>query len=59
MAVEFRCADAGLACRRAVRAADEQELLAKLVEHARDAHGVTLNETLVDYARTQVREVRG
>lgn len=53
--LEFRCADVGVACRNVARADSEEELLARVAEHARTAHGVELNATLVDYARSQVR----
>jgi len=59
MALEFRCADAGVACSKATTAGSKEELLAKVSEHARSAHGVELNETLVDYALTRVRGAGG
>lgn len=55
MSLEFRCADVGVACGQATRAESEEELLAAVRRHAREKHGVELNDTLVDYARTQVR----
>lgn len=55
MTLEFRCADVGLACGDAVGAETEEELVERIAAHARDAHGVELNQTLVDYARSQVR----
>lgn len=55
MTLEFRCADVGVACRNVAKADSEEELVAAVAEHARTAHGVELNETLVDYARTKVR----
>lgn len=56
MALEFRCADVGVACRNVARAESEQALVAAVAEHARTKHGVELNDTLVDYARTKVRD---
>lgn len=56
MTLEFRCADAGLACDKKVTAATEEELVAKVAEHARESHDVELNETLIDYAKTVVRK---
>jgi predicted small metal-binding protein len=53
--LEFHCADVGVACRNVARAESEDELLTAVAEHARRAHGVELNETLVDFARTRVR----
>lgn len=55
MALEFRCADAGVACKTATTAETKEELLAKVAEHAQAKHGVALNETLIDYALTRVR----
>lgn len=55
MTLEFRCADVGLACGASIAAESEDELVARIGAHARDEHGVELNETLVDYARSQVR----
>lgn len=56
MSLEFSCADVGLVCGATVTADSEAELVEQVAAHARDAHGVELNDTLVDYARTQVRE---
>lgn len=55
MTLEFRCADVGLACDAGVEAESEDELVERISTHARDAHGVELNETLIDYARSQAR----
>jgi predicted small metal-binding protein len=55
MTLEFRCADVGLACGDRVTAESEDELVGRIAAHARDEHGVELNQTLVDYARSQVR----
>ena len=55
MALEFHCADVGVACSTVTKAGTKEELLAKVSEHARSAHGVELNETLVDFALTRVR----
>jgi predicted small metal-binding protein len=59
MAVEFRCQDVGVACKNVARAETADELVAAVAKHARDAHGVELNQTLIDYAVTKVRPVRG
>ncbi len=53
--LEFHCADVGVQCRRVTRADTEEELVAAVAEHARRRHGVELNDTLVDYARSRVR----
>lgn len=55
----FRCRDAGVAtCNAKVTGETEEEVLAKAVAHAREAHGVDIfrAETLVRYARTAVRD---
>lgn len=54
MALEFHCADVGVACSKVTSADTKQDLLTKVREHARSAHGVELNDTLVDYALTRV-----
>jgi predicted small metal-binding protein len=57
MALEFACRNVGLVdCKGVVHAATEDELLRLVAEHARTVHGVELNQTLVDYARTTVTE---
>ena len=55
MALEFRCADVGVACKAVTTADTKEELLAKVGDHAKKAHGVELTQTLVDYALTTVR----
>lgn len=55
MALEFRCADVGVACSKVSRAESEDELIAAVAAHAKGKHGVELNDTLIDYARTKVR----
>jgi predicted small metal-binding protein len=59
VSVEFRCADVGIACRNVARADTEDDLVAAVADHARTAHGVELNDTLVDYALTKVRADHG
>jgi predicted small metal-binding protein len=56
MPLEFRCQDVGVACRAVTTADSKDDLLAKVAAHARESHGVELNDTLVGYALTQVRE---
>ncbi len=53
--LEFRCQDVGVVCGRKVTADTEEELIGAIAEHAEEKHGVALNETLIDYARTKVR----
>lgn len=55
MPLEFHCSDVGVACSKVTAADTKEELLARVSEHARSAHGVELNDTLVDYALTRVR----
>ncbi len=55
MAVEFRCADVGVACRAKTTASTADELVAKVAAHAQKVHGVELNQTLIAYAVTKVR----
>ncbi len=56
MGLQFRCADVGVACKAVTKAPTKDELLAKVLAHAKAEHGVDLNATLVDYALTTVRE---
>ena len=58
MALEFACTRVGVTDCKSVTTADtKDELLAKVAAHAKEAHGVDLNETLIDYALTTVKEV--
>jgi predicted small metal-binding protein len=57
MSLEFRCRDVGVVCKAKIVGETSEELLTKIAEHADHAHGVPeLTETLVDYAKTVVRE---
>ncbi len=53
-ALEFRCQDVGIACRNVAEAET-----AAVAAHAEAKHGVTLNQTLIDYAVTKVRPTGG
>jgi predicted small metal-binding protein len=57
----FRCQDAGVVCRATVTGETEDEVLAKAVEHAREAHGVDLAQstTLAKFARSVIRDDDG
>ncbi len=55
MTVEFSCQDVGVVCRHVTTADSADELVAKVAQHARQAHGVELNDTLIAYATTKVR----
>ena len=59
MTVEFRCADVGVACRNVAKAETADELGPAVAAHAKDKHGVELNQTLIDYAVTKVRTTGG
>ena len=59
MSLEFRCADVGVACKNVARADTADELVAAVAAHAKDKHGVELNQTLIDFAVTKVRPARG
>ncbi len=58
MTKSVRCADTGLPCRARVTGESDEEVLDKIVAHARDEHGVDLTQaqTLTRYARTLVRD---
>jgi len=59
MALEFRCADVGIACKNVAVAETADDLVAAVAVHAQDKHGVELNQTLIDYAVTKVRPAGG
>lgn len=61
MTKSFACRDAGVVCRAKVTGTTEDEVLAKAVEHAREAHGVdlTTSRTLAKYARSAIRDESG
>ena len=58
MTKSFRCQDAGVVCRAKITGETEDEVLAKAVEHAREAHGVDLasSTTLANFARSAIRD---
>lgn len=60
MTKSFRCQDAGVVCRAKITGETEDEVLAKAVEHAREAHGVDLSAstTLANFARSAIRDDR-
>ncbi len=58
MPLEFACKRVGVTdCKTVARAETAEELLEIVAEHARTAHGVELNGTLIDYALSTVEEV--
>ncbi len=55
MGLEFRCKNVGVECSAKVTADTEEELLAKIADHAGEAHGIPhLTQTLVNYAKSTV-----
>jgi predicted small metal-binding protein len=54
----FECSHAGVPCKAKVTGATEEEVLAKAVEHAKEAHGVDLSQskTLAGYASSLIRD---
>lgn len=58
MALEFACNRVGVTdCKHVATAETKDELVEQVAAHARDVHDVELNDTLIDYALTTVREV--
>lgn len=57
MALEFQCKHVGVTDCKATTTADSKDaLLAKVAAHAKDVHGVELNDTLINYALSTVTE---
>lgn len=57
MALEFACKRVGVTdCKHVASAESKEELVEQVAAHAREVHGVELNDTLLDYALTTVRE---
>ena len=58
MTKSFSCEHGGVVCKATVTGDTEEEVLAKAVAHARDAHGVDLSQstTLANYARSLIRD---
>lgn len=58
MTKSFECRHAGVPCKAKVTGETEEEVLAKAVEHAKEAHGVDLSQskTLAGYARSLIRD---
>ena len=59
MAYEFSCKEAGAeGCNFKTRAATEDELVAKVAEHAQKRHKVkNVTATIANYARSAARQV--
>jgi predicted small metal-binding protein len=58
MAKTIECRHGGLVCGARVEGDSDEEVVQKAVEHARERHGVDLeqSQTLVRYLRSLVRE---
>ncbi len=58
MAHEFACADAGaIGCSGKIKAADEEQLKAKLLEHVQKKHGIDApTQTILDHLLATVRQ---
>jgi predicted small metal-binding protein len=58
MTKSFRCADAGVVCNAKVTGDSDEEVLAKAVEHAKQAHGVDLTQstTLAGFAQSLIKD---
>jgi predicted small metal-binding protein len=58
MAKTIECRHGGLVCGARVEGETEEEVVQKAVEHAREKHGVDVeqSQTLVRYLRSLVRE---
>lgn len=58
MAYEFDCRTAGAeGCNFKARGASEEEVIAKVTEHARKKHKVkNVSDTIANYARSAIRQ---
>lgn len=58
MTKSFECKHGGVVCGARITGASEDEVLAKAVEHAKQAHGVdlTTSKTLTRYAQSLIRD---
>lgn len=60
MSLEFRCANVGVVCKSAITADTEEDLIAKIADHAAKDHDVPeLSATLVRYAASTVTSTGG
>jgi predicted small metal-binding protein len=54
---ELRCADAGFECDAVIQGEDEQEVMSKAAEHARETHGLTeIDEETGQQIRQLIRD---
>ncbi|MBA2568118.1 MAG: DUF1059 domain-containing protein [Actinobacteria bacterium] len=55
---ELRCADVGFECSEVIQGEDEQEILRKVAEHAREIHGIMeIDEETGQKVRSQIQDV--
>jgi predicted small metal-binding protein len=54
----FECRHAGVPCKAKVTGETDEDVLAKAVQHTKEAHGVDLSQskTLAGYARSLIRD---
>jgi len=58
MAKMLRCRDVGLDCDGVIRAETEEELMGKVAEHAKTAHGITeISPELAAKVKAAIKEV--
>lgn len=58
MTKSFECKHGGVVCGARITGASEDEVLAKAVEHAKQAHGIdlTTSKTLARYTQSLIRD---
>jgi len=58
MAKMLRCRDVGVDCDGVIRAETEEELMGKVAEHAKTAHGITkISPELAAKVKAAIKEV--
>ena len=56
---EVRCSDAGVACDFVAQAENEQELMKKVAQHAREKHGMTqITPEMVAKVKSIIHDVK-
>jgi predicted small metal-binding protein len=60
LAKTLECRHGGVVCNAKISGETEEEVLAKAVEHAKQAHGIDLSQskTLAGYAQSLIRDER-
>jgi len=51
-----RCSDAGLDCTFVARSESEEDLMNQVAKHAHEAHGLEINEELVQKVKSLIHE---